>query len=63
MSNIKLFKNAHILNPQDTGVLDLLVAGQQIAALGENLDIGNSNLPVEVIDASDCYLVPGFVDS
>ncbi|GAA0660242.1 beta-aspartyl-peptidase [Rheinheimera tangshanensis] len=63
MSNIKLFKNAHILNPQDTGVLDLLVAGQQIAALGEKLDIGNSNLPVEVIDASDCYLVPGFVDS
>ncbi|KOO57407.1 isoaspartyl dipeptidase [Rheinheimera sp. KL1] len=63
MSSIKLFKNAHILNPQDTGVLDLLVAGQQIAALGENLDIGNSNLPVEVIDASDCYLVPGFVDS
>ena len=63
MSNIKLFKNAHILNPQDAGVLDLLVAGQQIAALGENLDIGNSNLAVEVIDASDCYLVPGFVDS
>lgn len=63
MSSIKLFKNAHILSPQDTGVMDLLVAGQQIAALGVDLNIGNSNLPVEVIDASNCYLVPGFVDS
>ncbi|KKL00120.1 beta-aspartyl-peptidase [Rheinheimera mesophila] len=63
MSSIKLFKNAHILSPQDTGVMDLLVAGQQIAALGADLNIGNSNLPVEVVDASDCYLVPGFVDS
>ena len=63
MSSIKLFKNAHILSPQDSGVMDLLVAGHQIAALGIGLETGNSNLPVEVIDASDCYLVPGFVDS
>jgi beta-aspartyl-dipeptidase (metallo-type) len=63
MSPIKLFKNAHILSPMDLGVLDLLVAGNQIAASGSGLETGNSNLPVEVIDASDCYLVPGFVDS
>lgn len=63
MSAIKLFKNAHIISPQDSGVMDVLVAGHQIAALGIDLEIGNSNLPVEVIDASDCYLVPGFVDS
>ena len=63
MSSIKLFKNAHVLSPQDSGVMDVLVAGHQIAALGSGLEIGNSNLPVEVIDASDCYLVPGFVDS
>lgn len=63
MSSIKLFKNAHIISPQDSGVMDVLVAGHQIAALGIDLETGNSNLPVEVIDASDCYLVPGFVDS
>lgn len=63
MSSIKLFKNAHVLSPQDSGVMDVLVAGHQIAALGSGLEIGNSNLPVEVIDASNCYLVPGFVDS
>lgn len=63
MSAIKLFKNAHIISPQDSGVMDVLVAGHQIAALGIDLETGNSNLPVEVIDASGCYLVPGFVDS
>ena len=63
MSTIKLFKNAHVISPQDSGVMDVLVAGHQIAALGSGLETGNSNLPIEVIDASNCYLVPGFVDS
>ena len=63
MSTIKLFKNAHVISPQDSGVMDVLVAGHQISALGIGLETANSNLPVEVIDASDCYLVPGFVDS
>lgn len=63
MSAIKLFKNAHVLSPDDSGVMDILVAGGQIAALGHNLEAGNSNLPIEVFDASHCYLVPGFVDS
>jgi len=63
MSTIKLFKNAHIISPRDLGVADLLVAANQIAAIGSELETGNSNLPIEVIDASDCYLVPGFVDS
>lgn len=63
MSAIKLFKNAHVLSPDNSGVMDILVAGGQIAALGHNLEAGNSNLPIEVFDASHCYLVPGFVDS
>ncbi|RVT46390.1 beta-aspartyl-peptidase [Rheinheimera sediminis] len=63
MSAVKLFKNAHVLSPADLGTMDLLVAGWQIAALHNDFDLGNCNLPIEVIDASDCYLVPGFVDS
>jgi beta-aspartyl-dipeptidase (metallo-type) len=63
MSAIKLFKNAHVISPTDLGVIDVLVTGSQIAALQQNFDSGSSNLPVEVIDASGCYLVPGFVDS
>ncbi|WP_333796939.1 beta-aspartyl-peptidase [Rheinheimera sp.] len=63
MTPIKLFKNAHLLAPMDLGPQDLLVAGGQIAAIGKDLLIGQHNLPIEVIDASDCYLTPGFVDS
>lgn len=63
MSTVKLFKNAHLISPKDLGTMDLLVAGHQIAAIQQGLNIGSSNLPVEIIDASHCYLVPGFVDS
>jgi len=63
VSTVKLFKNAHLISLQDLGTMDLLVAGHQIAALQQGFDIGSSNLPVEIIDASHCYLVPGFVDS
>lgn len=63
MSTVKLFKNAHLISPADLGTMDLLMAGSQIAALQPGFDTGSSNLPIEVIDASDCYLVPGFVDS
>lgn len=63
MSLMKLFKNAHLLSPVDLGKQDVLIAGNLIIAIGQDLLIGNHNFPVEIIDASDCYLTPGFVDS
>jgi len=63
MNTIKLFKNAHLLAPEDLGVQDVLVAASKIIAIGSDLTAGDSNFPVEIIDASDFYLTPGFVDS
>ena len=67
MSAIKLFKNAHVLAPTDLGLQDVLVAANKIVAIGTNLCIGlepaQHNLPIEIIDASEFYLTPGFVDS
>lgn len=67
MTAIKLFKNAHVLAPADLGVQDVLVAANKIVAMGtglnSQLNAGNSNLPIEIIDASGFYLTPGFVDS
>jgi len=63
MTAIKLFKNAHVLAPEDLGVQDVLVAANKIVAIGNQLNAGNSNLPIEVIDAAGFYLTPGFVDS
>ncbi|MBU2180046.1 MAG: beta-aspartyl-peptidase [Gammaproteobacteria bacterium] len=63
MTAIKLFKNAHVLAPEDLGVLDVLVAANKIVAIGKDLNPGNGNLPIEMIDANGFYLTPGFVDS
>jgi cytosine/adenosine deaminase-related metal-dependent hydrolase len=38
---------------------DVLIEGDRIAAVGRSLDAGEA----EVIDAADCIVIPGFVDS
>jgi beta-aspartyl-dipeptidase (metallo-type) len=42
---------------------DVLIAGGKILAVADQLDAGNSTFPISVVDASDYYVVPGFVDS
>lgn len=63
MNAIILLKNAEIISPAPLGRQDLVIAGRTIAAIGENFNLASSNLPVTVIDCSDFYLTPGFVDS
>jgi beta-aspartyl-dipeptidase (metallo-type) len=60
---IILLKNAEIISPAPLGRQDLVIAGRTIAAIGEEFNLASSNLPVTVIDCSDFYLTPGFVDS
>src|SRR5262245_36321347 len=38
---------------------DVLIGDDRIAAVGRSLDVGDA----EVIDAADCIVIPGFVDS
>ena len=55
-----LIKNARVFAPKDLGVKDVLMAGEQILAVGENLA---PNLPdLETIDAKGMILTPGFFD-
>ncbi len=63
MNAILLFKNAELLAPHPLGRQDLVVAGNRIAAIGNDFNLAGSNLPVTVIDCADYYLTPGFVDS
>lgn len=63
MEHILLIKGASVFAPAALGIKDVLIAGNRIAAIGDNLALNNSNLPVTVIDGSGKYLVPGFVDS
>jgi beta-aspartyl-dipeptidase (metallo-type) len=58
-----LIKKARVLDPQDRGEMDVLVAGRRIVSMG--VDIQPPVLPgldVEVIDGQGQYLVPGLVD-
>lgn len=54
----KLIRGGTIVTASDTCQADVLIAGEQIAAIGRNLDAHGA----EVIDASGCYLFPGGVD-
>ena len=55
-----LLKNAHVVDPavELDGVMDVLVDGDKIAAVGESLACEGA----EVLDLSGKYLVPGLVD-
>ena len=64
MAMVTLIKNAKVYQPEYAGVKDILVLGDRIAAVGENLraDFGGS-VEVEKLDASGMAAVPGFIDS
>ncbi len=56
-----LIKNGHILNPP-TGtdeVMDLYVEGDRVTKMQKDLAAGAED---QVIDASGCYVFPGFID-
>ncbi len=61
---LTLIQNASVYDPEPRGVLDVLVAGSKIAAVGENLgkDLGIRGELLSVIDADGGILMPGIVD-
>ena len=63
LHNIIVIKNAELLAPHSLGKKDVVLAGNTIAAIGEDFNLAGAKLPVTVIDAKNFYLAPGFVDS
>ena len=61
---VTIIRNAKVYKPEYAGVKDILVLGDRIAALGENLkaDFGGC-VEVREIDAEGMAAVPGFIDS
>ncbi len=57
---IKLLKNAEVLSPDRLGMKDILVAGDKIAMIADNIDL--CGLPVETADMGGLTVVPGFID-
>ena len=54
-----LIKNGSIVTPSETYIADLLIEGEKIAAIGQNL-LSDAD---EVIDATGLYVLPGGVDA
>ncbi len=56
-----IIKNGHVINPV-TGtdaVLDVRIDGDQVTEMTQNLQVRDDD---ELIDASGCYVFPGFID-
>lgn len=60
---IKLVKAAKIYTPDYLGEKDLIIIGDKIAAIEENIELNISAVEVEVINGKNKLLVPGFIDS
>jgi beta-aspartyl-dipeptidase (metallo-type) len=58
----KIIKGGDVVSPEKIGVRDILICGDQIAAIGEDLDIGSLMGECEVIDADGLTVIPGCID-
>lgn len=57
---LKLIKNADLYTPDYLGNKDILIAGNKIAAISDNLDVFTND--AEVIDMKGKIVLPGFID-
>ena len=57
-----LFKGGHIFAPDDCGVADLLILGDQILGVGKGLSAPTGVGDGDTLDVSGRILLPGFID-
>ena len=64
MAMVTIIRKANVYQPEAAGVKDILILGDRIAAVGENLtaQFGGS-VEVEEIQGEGLVAVPGFIDS
>jgi beta-aspartyl-dipeptidase (metallo-type) len=59
---ITIIRNAEIYKPEYAGVKDVLLIGNKIAAIDDNIQFNSSVVEALEIDATGKKLVPGFID-
>lgn len=60
---IKLIKNVKVYSPYNLGIKDVLILDDKIAKIADNIPLPSKDFyEVEVIDACNQLLVPGFID-
>lgn len=60
---IKIIKNGEVYAPNYLGKKDILIAGDRIGFIKENITVPRKFVDIDIIDASGNYIVPGFIDS
>lgn len=60
---MKLIKNVQVYAPQPQGKQDILLAGGEIIAMANHLDISEDALELEIIDGQGMIACPGFIDA
>ena len=60
---IIIIRNAEIYKPEYAGVKDVLLIGDKIVAIDDNISFDLSGIEITEIDARGKKLVPGFIDS
>lgn len=62
MSILTLIRKANLYTPKHLGIKDVLIGGQQILAIGDDLSMHGTLPDIEIIDANGLYLFPGLID-
>ncbi|SFC55484.1 beta-aspartyl-peptidase [Bacillus sp. UNCCL81] len=60
---LTLIKNGQVYTPHSIGRKDILLAGGKIEMIADHISIPPEFLSCDVIDASNSFVVPGFIDS
>lgn len=60
---LKIIKNGEVYAPHYLGKKDILIIGDKIGFISDNLNVPDNFVDIEVIDATNSYVVPGFIDS
>lgn len=60
---LTLIKNAEVYAPQHLGKKDILLADSKIILIKDCIDHVNTSIPIDVVDAANHIIAPGFIDS
>lgn len=59
---LTLLQNGEVYTPHYIGKKDVLLVGSKIGYIQDSIEAPVNFVDVRVIDASDTYIVPGFID-
>jgi beta-aspartyl-dipeptidase (metallo-type) len=59
---MKIIRNAEVFAPRALGKFDILLGGESVLAVEQNIEPSRLPGAVEVIDATNMLVIPGFID-